>query len=158
MGFRIEGLASELFRPLFDLPDDRLAAAGARRVTADSSPGYPCRVSLEDAEPGEELLLLHHEHQPAPSSHRASGPIYVRRTATKPFREVDRLPAVLLARPISLRGYDAEGTMRHCEVSEGEALRPAIERALARPDVEYLHLHNARPGCFVCRVDPSESA
>jgi len=35
-----------------------IGARGARRVIADSTPGYPCRVSLADAAVGDELLLL----------------------------------------------------------------------------------------------------
>ncbi|WP_331716765.1 DUF1203 domain-containing protein [Stenotrophomonas sp. MMGLT7] len=50
-------------------------------MVAAAAPGFPCRVSLEEARVGEELLLLHHMHQPAHAPYRAAGPIYVRRGA-----------------------------------------------------------------------------
>ena len=67
MSFRIEGLAPDSFQPLFSLDDEALAGRGMRRQVADHKPGFPCRVSLEDAEPGEEVLLLNYEHHPADS-------------------------------------------------------------------------------------------
>jgi hypothetical protein len=58
MAYRIEGLAPQPFESLFSMNDGELAERGARRVVAPSSRGYPCRVSLEDAVEGEELVLL----------------------------------------------------------------------------------------------------
>ncbi len=156
MTFRITGLAPDAFVPLFHLDDDALAARGIRRRFADASPGYPCRVSLEDAEVGEELLLLPFEHLAVDSPYRASGPIYVRRVATRAACFVDRVPEQLRRRLVSVRAYDADAMMRGAEVCDGTELRAAIERLFADDDVRYLHVHNARPGCFACRVDRSE--
>ena len=52
--FQISALPLETFAPFFDLDDTALAARGARRYVATKKPGFPCRVSLEDAEEGEE--------------------------------------------------------------------------------------------------------
>src|SRR5262249_26987467 len=60
MSFRITGLSPDPFRPLFGLPDEELARHGARRYRADAKPGYPDRVELRDAEPGETLLLVNY--------------------------------------------------------------------------------------------------
>jgi hypothetical protein len=38
-------------------------------------------------------------------------------------------------------------------VSPGSELEALIERFLAEPRVAYLHVHNARRGCYACRVD-----
>jgi hypothetical protein len=100
MSFRATGLPLSPFEPLFALDDDALAARGMRRVTADAKPGFPCRVSLADAEPGERLILLPFEHQPAHSPYRASGPIFVREAARAPFDEVDVVPPVLRGRQL----------------------------------------------------------
>ena len=77
MSFRITGLPAEQFQSLFAMSDAELAQRQARRVTADG-PGYPCRVSLTDAAPGDELILLHYQHQDADTPFRASHAIYVR--------------------------------------------------------------------------------
>ena len=73
--FEIVGLPAAAFAPLFSLSDAELSRMHARRVLATANPGFPCRVSLSDAEIGDELLLLPYTHQPADSPYRASGPI-----------------------------------------------------------------------------------
>lgn len=71
MAFRIIALPAATYAPLFSLDADALARHRARRVVADAAPGFPCRVSLIDAQPGETLLLVHHLHQPTDSPFRA---------------------------------------------------------------------------------------
>lgn len=147
------GLAAAHFAPLFELDDAQLHAHGARRVRADQMPGFPCRVSLEDAQPGEELLLLHYLHQPADTPYRAAGPIYVRRHVQTAVAAPDLVPDAIRRRLISLRGYDAADMMIAADVHPGETIAAAIAQAFADPQVRYLHLHNARQGCFACRVE-----
>ena len=65
MSYVVSGLPLEPFRPLFGLGEAELAAHGAIRVTASDDGNYPCRVTLEDAAPGETLLLLNYEHHAA---------------------------------------------------------------------------------------------
>jgi len=62
MNYQVRGLEPALFEQLFDLDDAALAGRGMRRVRADQPVGYPCRISLEDAPVGEELLLLPFAH------------------------------------------------------------------------------------------------
>ena len=153
MNFRIEGLAPDAFQHLFWLDDESLAARGARRQVADHKPGFPCRVSLEDAEPGEEVLLLNHEHHAVDTPYRASGPIYVRKGATPWRGAAGEVPTMLRSRLLSIRGYDARGTMRASDVCDGSDLESALLNLFEDPRISYLHVHNAKPGCFNCRVD-----
>ena len=60
--FRIVAQPAERFAYLFTLTDEELAAQGARRSTADHKPGFPCRVSLADAEVGEQVILTPFRH------------------------------------------------------------------------------------------------
>ncbi len=150
--FRLVGLPSEPFEPLFELSDAELARLNARRVVATEKPGFPCRIGLADAEVGDELLLLPFQHQPADSPYQASGPIFVRRGARQRILDAEPLPPFLLQRLISLRAYDAAHQIVEADVCEGAAVSTAIERLFADPRVEYLHLHNARRGCYACRV------
>ena len=151
--FRVSALPRELFSALFALDDDALAARGIRRVIADEKPGFPCRVSLVDAEPGETLLLLHHLHHDVSGPYRASGPIFVRESAPTATPAPGGVPLVLRGRLLSLRAYDAEGLMRDAEVTEGRELEPVVARLFTDPAVSYIHVHNARPGCYACRID-----
>ena len=153
MSFRIVGLQLHEFSPWFALSDAELAARGACWVTATSDHGYPCRVSLRDAAAGERLLLLPYQHLAADSPYRASGPIYVRRDAQAAALAVGEVPAYVRRRLISLRAYDERHWMVAAEVCPGEEVAAQIERLFARNDVHVLHLHNAKPGCFSCRVE-----
>jgi len=63
--FQLVGLDHSSFEPLFDLSDEELSQRGAVRRYAVDTPGLPCRISLEDARNGEEMLLLPYVHQPA---------------------------------------------------------------------------------------------
>ena len=148
--FQIVGLAPAPFETLFALPPDELAARGIRRVRAVGNPGYPCRISLEDANAGDELLLLPFEHQPANSPYRASGPIYVKVGARQRTLAVGEVPESVRRRQISLRAYDADDMIVNAEVCDGESVAAEIERLLGDPAVAYLHLHNAKRGCYSC--------
>lgn len=151
--FRIVGLPREPFAPLFALSDHELAERGMRRVIADSKPGFPCRVSLVDAEPGETLLLLNFLHHDVPGPYRGSGPIYVRESATAGVFAPGEVPELLARRLLSVRAYDADGMLREADVTQGRELAALVQRLFADPDVAYLHAHNAKPGCFNCRIE-----
>jgi len=153
MNFRIQGLDPAPFRPLYGLPAAALAAAGVERHVADRRPGFPDRVELTDAAPGETLLLLNYVHQPAANPYRASHAIYVREGAAAAFDRVGEIPAALAIRPLSLRAFDATDRLVDAELAEGERQRAAILRLLADPRVAYLQAHYARPGCYAARIE-----
>jgi hypothetical protein len=153
MNFRISALELARFAPLFGQSDAALAAQGARRVVATHSPGFPCRVSLADAEPGETLLLLHYEHLAADTPYRASHAIYVREAAAQAEPAAGEVPEVLRRRLLSVRAFDAADMMVDADVVDGVALAPVIARMFSCDNVSYLHLHNAKPGCYAARVD-----
>ena len=151
--FRLVGLSAENFEPFFAMPDAELAELGARRVVADEAFGFPCRVSLADAEVGDELLLLPFEHLSTRSPYRASGPVFVRKGARRAVLEPGVLPRYVTRRWMSVRAYDADDMMVAADVCDGSDLRGVIEHLLADEAVAFIHLHNAKRGCFSCRVE-----
>jgi hypothetical protein len=151
--FQITALPIEKFSSLLKQSDAELRALGARRMVAEKKPGFPCRVSLVDAEPGEEVLLLPFTHHDVSNPYRADGPIFVRVKAQTGRLAVNEVPAMIRTRLLSLRGYDAGGMMLISEVLDGTELEKHLTRFFADASVEYIHIHNARPGCYNCRVD-----
>jgi hypothetical protein len=141
------------FTALFALSDEALRAHGARRCIADSKPGFPCRVSLADAEIGEKLLLVNYEHQPADSPFRATHAIFVRENAEQAHPKAGEIPEPLQLRLLSVRAFDGAGMLLEADVVEGRKLEPVIEQMLSNPNIAYLHLHNAKQGCYAARVD-----
>ena len=153
MAFRVSGLDRAEFASLFGLSDEQLRERGIVRRVADRQPGFPCRVSLQDAEPGETLLLLNYEHLAVASPYRARHAIYVRENAETARPAVDEIPDVLRTRLLSLRAYDRTGMMVEADVVSGSEAEPVIARIFEQPSVEFIHAHNAKPGCFAARID-----
>lgn len=153
MSFRVTGLSPEPFRPLFGLSDEALARYGARRTLADAKPGFPDRIEISDAEPGETLLLVNFFHQPADSPYRASHAIFVREREVAPTDIVDAIPQAMRVRPLSLRGFDQAGMMVEGDLVGKEGAEALIERFFANPEVAYIHAHYARRGCYAGRID-----
>ena len=157
MDFRITGLPVEPFTRFFTMTDEELLAHGARRVVGrpeDAPLMQPCRVSLRDAEPGEVSILLNYPHHITPTSpYRASGPIFVREGVNETASFVNHVPEQQRKRLLSVRAYDAAGIMVDAEVAVGTELEALIERMFDRDDVAFLHAHNAKRGCYSCRVD-----
>ncbi len=152
MDFRIVALPAADFAPLFGLSQQELAAQGAVRRVADCRPGFPCRVSLRDADPGESLLLLNHEHLPGLGPYRSRHAIYVREHAVEYLPAVNEVPEVISSRLLSVRAFDVAGMMVDADVTDGADAAPLISRYLDDPRVDFLHLHNARPGCYAARA------
>ena len=153
MSFRITGLPAEEFAPLFAMSDAELATQGAvRRIADDRQPGYPCRISLTDSQPGDELILVNYEHHPVGSPYRMRFAVYVRRGEQR-FDAVDEIPAQLRCRTLAVKAFDSEAMMVGWELVDGRDLQPTIDKLFAEPRAAYLHIHYAAPGCYAARVD-----
>ncbi len=150
MNFRIRGLEAGQFLHLFALPDADLAAHGAVRKIADGP--HPCRISLTDAAPGDEVILVNHEHHAVASPYRMRFAIYVRQ-GEKTFDAIGSVPDQLRRRTLAVRGFDDKGMMTGWELIEGIWLEEAIERQFADGSAHYLHIHFAAPGCYAARVE-----
>jgi hypothetical protein len=153
MSFQLVGLPDQPFSTLFSLNDSALRELNIRRVLATTHPGYPCRVGLIDAAIGDELLLLPFEHQAADSPYKASGPIYVRKASQQEILAPDVVPNYVRLRQISIRAYDADHLMIDASVCEGRDVAQSIRAMFADAHAAYIHLHNAKRGCFSCAVN-----
>lgn len=153
MAYRVRGLDPSLFSRLYGLSDDDLAARGVRRVVADATPGFPDRIEVRDAKPGERLLLLNHVHQPADTAYRASHAVFVREGALEALDQIGSIPEPLRIRPISLRAFSRGHEMIDADLVDGRDLEPLIERFLDNPNVGYLHAHYAKRGCYAARIE-----
>jgi hypothetical protein len=150
MSFRITGLPAENFDHLFALSDRELAAQGAVRRNAPGA--VPCRISLTDATPGEDVILTNYEHHAVDSPYRMRFAIYVRK-GEQTYDEVDSIPEQLRKRTLAVRAFDSGGMMVERELVEGTELEGAIDRLLGLPAAAYLHVHFAAPGCYAARIE-----
>lgn len=153
MSYVIEGIDPAPFRRLYGLSDEALAAEQVVRLAVEKKPDAPCRVELVDVEPGETVLLLNHAHLPVATPYRSAHAIFVREGAHVAARFENAVPEPLAIRLLSVRAFDGAGMMTDADVVEGRDLAPLIARFFADPAVAYLHVHNAKRGCFAARVD-----
>lgn len=152
MTYSIRGLARERFAPLFGLDDAALAAAGARRVIADGH-GFPCRVSLENAAPGETLILLNHVSNDGDGPYRTAHAIFVREAASAAASYVGRTPPLFAGRMLSLRGFTAGGDLAEARLAAPGEHERIIGELFCNRQVDHIDAHNAAPGCFAARIE-----
>jgi hypothetical protein len=153
MSFHIKSLPKSQFQHLFDLSPEELASQRGVRMVATEKPGFPCRVSLADAEIGEEVILVNHQHQSVDTPYQSSHAVFVRPNASQSTLQPDEVPEMLRSRTLSLRAFDQAGMLILADLAEGTALEASVETIFENPSVEYIHVHFAKPGCYAARVD-----
>jgi Protein of unknown function (DUF1203) len=150
--FRITGVDPAQFKNFFGKSDEELAALGARRVVVDGNPGFPDRIEMRDLDVGETALLVNYTHLDANSPYRASHAIYIREGATNAYDTTDEVPEVLRRRLLSVRAFDNDAMLVTADVIQGNALREWITTTFENTAVDFIDVHNAKPGCFAARV------
>ncbi|HST37686.1 MAG TPA: DUF1203 domain-containing protein [Allosphingosinicella sp.] len=155
MTYRMEGLAPAAFESLFGMMEGGLEARLARRVTADAPGAYPCRITLADAEPGEELLLVNYVSHDVEGPFRTAYGIYVRKDAAAAASFTDEAPPYLDRRTLGLRGFDEEGMLKGALIAQPGEADARIRELFERPDIATIHAHNAAYGCFLARIERS---
>ena len=151
--FQIVALQEKEINNLSLMNDEELKSIGAVKIIANKKPGYPCRVSLKDAEVGEEVILLNYEYHRVNSPYKANGPIFIRKGATTAKLGVNEIPEMLHHRYLSVRAYNTDSMIVEARVTEGVNLREHIDEMFDNKEVEYIHVLNAKPGCYNCLVN-----
>ena len=151
--FQITALNYDDYAYLFDLNDEELAESNAVRQIVSENPGFPCRVSLQDGRIGEEVILFTFDHMETNSPYQSRGPIYIRKNAIRAKLRINEVPLLLRHRILSLRAYDEKGMMIDARTIEGKIFSEIIQDIFTNIYVSYIHIHNAGPGCYNCRVD-----
>lgn len=150
--FKITAIEED-FGHLFAMTENELKKIGAKRMFVDSKPGFPCRISLQDAEINEEVVLFPYQHHDVKTPYQASGPIFVRKNAVRTALKINEIPKMLKHRLLSLRIYDAKGFMIDARTVEGSDLKVEIKQIMENASASYIQVHNAGPGCYNCQID-----
>jgi hypothetical protein len=153
MAFRITGLSPEPFVPFYGLGEVELHSRGIKRYTVDERPGFPDRIEMREGKLGETMLLLNHCYQPGESPYRGTHAIFVLEGATKRYESENEIPEVMQQRLLSLRGFSAEHMLLDADVVHGSEIQALIARLFDQPQIAYIHVHNAKQGCYSGRID-----
>jgi hypothetical protein len=122
---------------------------------AEVATGYgPCRQCLRDFVVGKErrILFTHDafaETEPLP----LPGPVFIHEAACERYPEDGGFPRDLLSHALTLEAYARGRRLRAQEHVSGEEVERAVERLLARADVDYLHVRDTAAGCYDCRIE-----
>lgn len=158
MTYRIRGLEPGQFARYFAMTEAELVKHNARRLRAAADGGYPCRVSLRDADEGDELLLVNYVSHDAATPYRHAFAIYVRKDASRAAVFVDECPPVFSGRPLAFRCYDEHGNLRSAALVSSGGADETIRMMLGDPETAYIDAHNAAQGCFAARIERYEGA
>ena len=153
MTYKITGLARSDFTHLFAMNDAQLAEHNAIRVTAGADKGWPCRVSLEDAKAGENLILFNYVSHDVATPYRSAYAIYVRERAANADVYVDQSPPVFDGRTMAFRAFDKDGMLRNAALALPGEADAKIRELFDMSEIAYIHAHNAAHGCFSARVE-----
>ena len=156
MTYQITGLSPDIAKPFQGATAEELSAMGAVRMTATSKPGFPCRISLEDAEVGEELILFHHTSHDVDSPYRSSYAIFARTGLAKAAKFTDAVPPVFKGRPLGMRAFGKDAMLKTAKLSLPGEADQSIRQLFELDEVAYIDVHNAAHGCFVARVERFE--
>ena len=157
MTYQITGLSPDIAKAFEDASAEKLSALGAVRMTATSKPGFPCRISLEDAEVGEDVILFHHISHDVDSPYRSSYAIFARTGLAAAAQYTDAVPPVFAGRPLGMRAFGKDAMLKTASLAApGDADR-SIRQLFELDEVAYIDVHNAAHGCFAARAERFES-
>ena len=151
MAYRIAGLDPAAFAD-----SESLIAQGAVRVMADKADSFPCRVTLEDAAPGESLLLVNHVSADVQTPFRASHAIFVREGASRAPLYIDAVPTFIQRRAVSLRAFDGAGMIRAASLAQPGEAELALRHLLDAEEIAHVDIHAAAWGCFLARAERND--
>ena len=151
MAYRIMGLDPAAFGD-----SESLIARGAVRVTADKPDAFPCRITLDDAAPGDRLLLLNHVSADVPTPFRASHAIFIRKGAKQARQYRDEMPPFIMRRAVSLRGFDGKGMIRAASLAQPGEAEPMLRQLLDEEEILHVDIHAAAWGCFLARAERND--
>ena len=133
--------------------DDRGLALHRRLVDA---PGFPCRHCLQLGATGEAMLLGSYDLPQPQGVYWTPSPVFLHARDCARYAALDEIAPIVLANGlVSVRAYDAAALCLYDlgAVSEGRAVAPYLDRALADPRTRWINIHTARPGCLLTAVE-----
>lgn len=120
----------------------------------ETATGYgPCRQCLKTFREGKEERILFTYQPFASPALPAPGPVFIHREACHSYDALG-VPEELRSIPLAVESFGAAGELVERFRLGSRQIEEELERQMADPRVEYLHLRNAEAGCFIARVQP----
>jgi len=152
MNFQIHSLAVTPFDAFFKMNDKQLQTHNIVKSIVQEANSTPCRISLKDAEVGATVLLLNHQHLQGETPFQASHAIFVTQDVQRSCPEVNQVPRAINSRIVSIRAFNKQQMMVQADIAQGLEVSDKIQLMLNDKNVEFLHLHYAKQGCYIALV------
>lgn len=135
---------AEMKAPRYDHPAFREVATGYG----------PCRHCLRTFRIGEEdRILFTYDAFHLQESLPLPGPVFVHAEPCERYAEDAGFPPDMKSHALTLNAYGNSRRLLAQEyVTDGD-VEPEVERLLALPDVDYLHVRDTQAGCYDFRVE-----
>ena len=156
--------------PFRTIPIPTALAEAARRdgrspqyghpVHVERATGYgPCRLCLDTFHVGEEdRLLFTYNPFDGLDSYPSPGPIFVHADGCVAHSPERAFPGALRALPLTFEGYAAgRWVVARERVGAGD-VEGAATRLFSHPAVSYIHVRNSEAGCYIARLERTDSA
>lgn len=85
------------------------------------------------------------------SPYQGSGPIFIHVNQCDAYSDSE-IPTQQSRRLLSVRAYDKDHMMLDGDVLQGDGLAEKARQMLRDEKVDYLHVHNAKRGCFAVKI------
>jgi Protein of unknown function (DUF1203) len=122
---------------------------------AEVATGYgPCRHCLRTFRVGaERRILFTHDAFEGLEALPLPGPIFIHAEACERFPENGGFPEDLRSHALTLNAYAHGRKLQGQEyVTDGD-VGAVVERLLARPEVDYIHVRDTKAGCYDLRIE-----
>jgi len=121
-------------------------------VFVNPTRGNPCRFTLRQSPPGEELLLLSHRPFAGEHPYAEVGPIFIRLHGDQGYEEVDRFPPEIDPPKRVFRAYNAAEEIVDARVGTSD---PAslIAELFSNPAIAFIHARSLTHGCYTFKID-----
>lgn len=125
---------------------------------AVANSGGPCRHCLKHFRVGgEECILFTYDPFDGLERLPLPGPIFVHAKTCGRHPEDGGFPEDLRKQRLTFNAYARGRHLTAREYIEDGHVEPAIERLLARPDVDYIHVRDTGAGCYDLRIERAGS-
>ncbi len=156
MNFQLRALAHDQFQHYYGLSDEVLCEQKVIAYIADAETGYPCRVTLKNAQLGDRLLLINYTHHNVDNPYHGSHAIFVIDGAHSCVFSINEVPELITQYYLSIRAFGNNDLMIDADTVQGQKVSQSIKQMFANHEVSYLHIHTAKRGCFLAKVIRSD--
>jgi hypothetical protein len=144
----VETVRSTMRSPRYDHPASEEIASGYG----------PCRHCLREFEVGSDRRILF-TYDPFTDLERLPlpGPVFVHSRTCERYPETAAFPSDLRAHELTFNAYGTRRRLVAQMYGTNGAIDAQVERLLARPDVDYIHVRDTEAGCYDFRIERSAS-